>query len=134
MRLFALVAMLSLSTALLAKDPAPIKVEVSPRVQLSPIRATTQVWVRVTVPKAAQNRRVCVEVDGGIYRSSCYPHIGTDAPYRLEWAVKGLVAGTYVVVATLYQADGAEQHAQDHFCISDGDASECVGGNAEEMP
>ena len=78
-----------------AAEPAPITLRVDPKVQMVGYGGQGVVRVRITIPKNALNRAVCVEVDGPVYRSSCFDHVGLGAPSAAEWVVSGLDAGEY---------------------------------------
>ena len=101
-------------------EPPAVKVEVNPKVQLVHPRKGGEVYLKLTVERNALNRAVCVAVDGTTFRSSCFDHVGEAAPYRLEWWVKGLSAGQYVVGVAVQRADGSVVRASDKFCLSDG--------------
>jgi hypothetical protein len=121
-----LTALLSLLLTLpLSADPKPVTIQVSPKQQLTRPRKGGEVYVKLTVPRSPENRLLCVSVDGATFRSSCFPHDGDGAPYRLEWWFKGLEAGRYEAVAELRQAGGVKVRAVDTFCISDG-SFECI--------
>lgn len=64
------------------------------------------VSIRVTVPRDARNRVVCVAVEGPIVRSSCWEHDAT-GPYRTEFRYPGLAVGMYEVVGEVQWVDEA---------------------------
>jgi len=101
-----------------AAEPPAISLRIDPKVQMVSYGGTGTVRVRITVPKNAQNRAVCVEVDGPTYRSSCFEHVGLGAPSQAEWLVKGLDAGEYVAAARLERSGGAVELARDSFVVS----------------
>jgi hypothetical protein len=103
----ALLAVLAHLTILAGAEPA-ISLDITPRVQMGRIGQTSTVRVRITVPKDALNRAVCVEVDGPVYRSSCFEHVGLEAPSRVEWTVSSLDPGEYEAVARLERAKEGE--------------------------
>lgn len=105
-----------------ADEPPAIAVEVAPRFQLAHPRKGGEVYVKVTVPRDARNRLVCVSLDGTTFRSSCWEHAGDSGAYRQEWAVRGLEPGNYVAVGELRREGGAKVFATYRFCISDGEA------------
>jgi hypothetical protein len=90
-----------------AELPA-IAVSVTPKVQMVGYGQSGRVRVKITVPKNALNRAVCVAVDGPTYRSSCFEHVGLGAPSVAEWVFSGLEPGWYEAVATLERAKEGE--------------------------
>lgn len=118
-------------------EPPAVRVEVSPKVQQSGRRNQGEVYVKLTVPRDARNRAVCVVIDGPTFRSSCRQLDGLRASYREEWPVKALDAGSYSVFANLERADRSVITTRDQFCIA-GDGVSCglgmdvPGGLAEE--
>ena len=122
-----LVAFLRGCTPLLAETPA-ITLQVTPKVQMVSIGGTGTIRVKVTIPKNAQNRAVCVAVDGPVYRSSCFEHVGLGAATRVEWTFRGLDVGEYLAEARLERAKVGESGrdykiGRDQFVVSGGGAS-----------
>ena len=106
-------------------DPT-IRVESSPKAQLVPTGRSGSVWIRVTIPRNAQNRAVCIILEGPLSRVSCYEHIGSEAPFRQEFGYRDLPAGEYLVVGELQWVDGAKGErktvlARDSFRILSGE-------------
>ena len=104
--------------------PRPVRIEATPKVQFALHGKTTRVYLKLTVPKDTRNRAVCVEVDGGIYRSSCWEITALGQAYRQEWWVGELVAGAYEVRATLTREDGRQDVDRTTFCVA-GSEGEC---------
>ena len=110
-----------------AELPA-IALQVTPKVQMVSYGGTGTVRVQVIIPKNAQNRAVCVEVDGPVYRSSCFEHVGLEAASRVEWTFRGLDVGEYAAVATLERVEEGEGGrdyiiGRDQFVVSGGGES-----------
>ncbi len=89
--------------------PEPeIKVTASPKVSMAGFTTgTTPITIRVRVPQSPQNRSVCVEVDGTVYRSSCWETHSTDKLVK-EFRYPSLSAGSYVVMGTLRWVDASD--------------------------
>lgn len=110
-------------------DPPAITLQVTPKVQMVSYGGTGTVRVRITLSKSAQNRAVCVVLDGPTYRSSCFEHIGLEAPSRVEWVVRGLDAGEYEAEARLERAKVGESGrdyviGRDRFTVAGSGASD----------
>lgn len=73
--------------------------------------APATVRVRVHVEPNPDNRVLCLEYDGGIYRRSCQDHIGAEAPVTVWETMKHLPAGSYVFAAQIVRKDGSYQVA-----------------------
>jgi hypothetical protein len=122
-RTLALVAFLMVPAGPTAAQdkPQPVRLEVTPRFQLAPLGKTASVSIRVTVPQSPQNRVVCVEVDGPVFRSSCWESSPT-ASQNKEFRYSSLEAGSYVATARLFrvQEDGKriELHHSVEFLIN----------------
>mgnify|MGYP001565496909 CR=1 FL=1 len=122
-----LIAFLKGCTPVLGAQEPSIKVEVTPKVQLSNTRGQGSVLIKVTTPRSPQNRVVCVILDGPMYRSSCWEN-GPESPLRKELRYTSLSAGEYVVVGVLEwveEGSGKRQTttARDNFRISGGEPS-----------
>ena len=98
----------------------PIALTHSPNFVFEP--ATVDIVARI-IPHV-DNREVCVQLEGssGYSRTSCFSHIGEDAPGQVIITYRNLVGGRYTVLAILgrYQeghADMAFHFANDSFCI-----------------
>ena len=87
-----------------AELPA-ITLQVTPKVQIVGVGGLGTIRVKITIPKNAQNRAVCVAVDGPMYRSSCFEHVGLEAASRVEWTIRGLDPGEYDATATLERVE-----------------------------
>jgi hypothetical protein len=122
MALLATLALLA-GVALGAQEPS-IRVEASPKSQMSHFTTgVAPVTIRVYVPPSPQNRAVCVQVDGTVYRSSCWESHATDRLVK-EFRYPSLPSGTYVVVGTLSWWDEKEGKAKtatsrDQFVITE---------------
>ena len=103
-----LVFLRSCTTLLEAQSPEPtIRVEGTPKVQLVPIDGSGAIWIKVTTPRNAQNRAICVFLEGPISRASCWENVGREAGFRHEFGYRGLPAGEYLLVGELQWVDEA---------------------------
>lgn len=128
MRRLSTLLLLIVTLSLPLRAASPVAISVSPRVQMALYGKTTQVTVQVTVPKDAQNRVLCIEIDGGVYTSSCFPHVGTGASSQVIRPLRGLTAGEYVAVATVLREDGTKVAAKTTFCVAGGEGECGLGG------
>mgnify|MGYP001559592005 CR=1 FL=1 len=109
----------------LLRAVSPISLEVTPRMQHAPVAGTGRIRILVTIPKNDQNRVGCVEVDGPVYRSSCFEIDGQRHAYRQEWVYVDLPSGAYRAVAVLRQANGKQIQVKTDFCIIGDDNTGC---------
>lgn len=74
------------------------------------------------------NREACLELDGGMYSSSCWPLEGENHKRTTEKMVKDLSAGEYQVRLTVRRVSGEEIHATTKFCVipRGGEINQCV--------
>ena len=103
-----------------------IAVDASPKIQLATFGGSGSVWIRVTVPRDARNRVVCVVLDGPMSRVSCWEQSGSGAAYRKEFGYRSLPAGEYLVVGELQWLDEEKgerktTYARDTFVIRSGE-------------
>lgn len=108
MNIFPRLLPLLLAVSTLSAEAPSIHVTAVPRLQFAGKYGTGSVSIRVTVPRNAQNRSVCVFVDGPLTRTSCWDQVGAEAPFRQEFAYQGLPAGRYTVSGVLEFEDGAK--------------------------
>lgn len=103
-----------------AADP-PVAISVTPRIQLGREGKSSEVYVKLTVPENLQNRAVCVDVDGPVFRSSCWEITALGQPYRQEWWVRGLGPGRYAATATLEREGKKTYRSVTTFCVAGGE-------------
>lgn len=109
-------------------DPPPISIDARPRVQIAPVGKATQIQLTIRVLKDAHNRVLCVEIDGGVYSSSCFPHVGLGAASQVIRTIHGVTAGGYVARATVIREDGSRRVAETTFCVAGGEGECGLGG------
>ena len=97
---------------LIADEPPPIRIVISPRAQIAPIHGTGKVKVRVVVPPNAQNRHIRVELDGETYRAWEQDWVGEAGSQPREWAISGLLPGSYEGRAILVRVDAEGRRRQ----------------------
>ena len=122
-----LVFLRSCTTLLEAQSPEPtIRVEGTPKVQLVPIDGSGAIWIKVTTPRNAQNRAICVFLEGPISRASCWENVGREAGFRHEFGYRGLPAGEYLLMGELQWVDETNgerkvSYSRDRIVISSGE-------------
>ena len=111
LRITVLLACLLMSSPTGAED-TPIRIVISPQVQIAPIHGTARITVRVVIPPNAQNRRIRVELDGETYRAWEQDWVGEAGSQPREWRITGLLPGSYVGRAILERVDGEGRRRQ----------------------
>ncbi len=96
-----------------AAAPAPIKLEVTPRIG----RAPQLIRVKVSIEPHERNRQACVAYDGPVYRSSCWLLEGSDAPKTHWLQFRDLPGGRYVVLGEVQRNDGTLHTSRQELCV-----------------
>lgn len=99
------IAFLASLSALLAAGNPPVRVDITPRVGIGPVK---EVRIRATVEPHADNRLLRIVIDNGetYLRSSDYQLDGLDAPRTHSLELKNVPGGNYLVVAAVFGPGG----------------------------
>lgn len=113
MRVFRIAVCSVLLNVMALAAPPPISLKVSPFIG----RAPQLVRLTVTVEPNEANREVCVVVDGPVYRSSCYEHVGAGARRTTTIEFRDLPEGRYGAVAVVGRVGGQSRSAEMPLCV-----------------
>ncbi len=105
-------------------------ITVSPKASFAP----ATVIVRARVEHDSRNRAMCLELDGGLYRSSCW-EIDGDSPLVTEQVYRDLPGGTYTVRLTITrQAVDKPQTVvfSDTACVIGRNEASCEGSSTPD--
>lgn len=106
--------LLSLCASLSAAGLPPLRLEIQPHVTTAPGVLHTRVWVE----RAAENRKLVIEITGpNYYRSTDVQIDGDAAPRMFEFWRQDLPCGPYQVSAILQRNDGRSAVVSDRLRV-----------------